>query len=228
MDNKVLGLIELLDKLPIPMYGISDISELPELKNKFTRAISLAQAYSYTLDDYSSTGFNDFLLGKVKGELEQSIEIIEQFLQKENIAYRTIGNVQKDPVLSIGEFSHKYAAVKSGLGWIGKNGLLITKKYGPRVRLSTILIDLELPYNNQDEYNGCKECNACVNICPTKCLKGTIWNSSLQREDIIDVFNCKDKNETRKEYMCGLCLVACPIGKASSSDNKMIFTKSRD
>lgn len=225
MDKISQSLSQLLNNLPISLWGVSDITGLQQCDEKYTRAISLAQAYSYTLDDYSPTGFNDFLLGKVKGKLENNIEIISKFLDKENISYRIISNIQKDPILSIGEYSHKFAALRSGIGWIGKNGLLITKDYGPRVRLSTILLNLDLPFSNLQENNGCGDCNICVKSCPTKCLKGTTWQAGLKREEIIDVFKCKDKSETQKGHICGLCLVACPIGKNTDTQNEKVITK---
>ena len=46
-------------------------------------------------------------------------------------------------------FSFKFAAVNAGLGWIGKNDVVITEKYGPRVRLSAILINEQFEYGNK-------------------------------------------------------------------------------
>ena len=218
MSRVSQSLIELLNNLPISLWGVSDISESNKFKTKYTSAISLAQGYSYTLDDYSSTNFNDFLLGQVKVKLEDNIDIIKKFLEEENIAYHIVSNIQEDPILSIGEFSQKFAALNAGLGWIGKNGLLITEEYGPRVRLFTILVDLDLPFNTSETLNGCGDCTICVKACPTKCLKGATWNSELDRGDIIDVFNCNDKNETRKGHICALC----SIGKSIDNKNRLV------
>jgi len=55
-------------------------------------------------------------------------------------------------------FQHKTAATRAGLGWIGKNGLLITPEFGPRVRLGTVLTDMELPYGKPVEESRCGEC----------------------------------------------------------------------
>jgi epoxyqueuosine reductase QueG len=120
--------------------------------------------------------------------------------------------MQKDKKLAIGEYSHKMAAVRAGLGWIGKNALLITKGYGPRVRLATILVNLDLPVSKKVDYDGCGSCNLCVNICPTNCIVDVNWSNGLKREDKINIFNCIDKNESREGHICGLCLVVCPVG----------------
>lgn len=100
MSRVSQSLIELLNNLPISLWGVSNITGLNQFKTKYTRAISLAQGYSYTLDDYSPTNFNNFLLGQVKLKLEDSIEIVRKFLEKENISYHIVSNIQRDPILS--------------------------------------------------------------------------------------------------------------------------------
>ncbi|SCZ11464.1 hypothetical protein SAMN03080606_04367, partial [Alkaliphilus peptidifermentans DSM 18978] len=142
--------------------------------------------------------------------IEDYIKYIEEFLEKKNIKYFTVSNVEKDPYEV---FSHKYAAVNAGLGWIGKNALFVSNDFGPRVRLATVLVDLDLPINRQPKYEGCKDCDICVRACPTKCLKGIKWKRGMMREDIVDIENCKDYFETRSNHICALCLLVCPIGK---------------
>jgi hypothetical protein len=46
-------------------------------------------------------------------------------------------------------FQHKIAATSAGLGWIGRNGLLISPRYGPRLSLATVLTDLSVRRNNR-------------------------------------------------------------------------------
>ena len=75
------------------------------------------------------------------------IEIEESGYQ----AYAIPSSKRTDFVNISGEFSHKAAAVRGGLGWIGKSSLLITRQYGPRVRLSTLFTDAPLQTN--DIYN---------------------------------------------------------------------------
>lgn len=210
MSNVSSKLIELLNSIPSLKWGISEITTKHELGKNYSLAISLLLPYAYSLDEYNSTKFYDFLIGRIKGEIEDYIRTIEMFLEKEKVKYYTVSNIQKDPYEV---YSHKFAAVNAGLGWIGKNALLVTNNYGPRVRLSTILVDLDLPISDKIKNKGCGDCNVCVIACPTKCLKGINWKLGLIREDLVDIEKCKDYYETRSNHICALCLLVCPMGK---------------
>lgn len=116
-----------------------------------------------------------------------------------------------------GVFPHKTAAVKAGLGWIGKSGLFISTKYGPRVRLGTILTNMEIHCNNSVIPNQCGECNSCVESCPAMALRGKVWSEDLIRSDIIDAKACSDYMNQKFKHIgrgsvCGICMKACPWG----------------
>ncbi len=134
-----------------------------------------------------------------------------------DIAYSPYADTYKS-ALVFGPFSFKYAAVNAGLGWIGKNDVVITKQYGPRVRLSVILINEPFTYGPKVLYSNCPEnCRKCVDACPHEALHNVQWNRNSFRKDIIDYRLC---NEKRSLYLkthgrknaCGLCMVACPFG----------------
>jgi len=74
-----------------------------------------------------------------------------------------------------GVFQHKTAARMSGLGWIGKNGLLITPEYGPRVRLGTVVTNMALPVENKILERDCKDCDLCKKMCPAMAIQGENW-----------------------------------------------------
>lgn len=211
MENITQKLTNLINSTSLSKWGTADISDigLP----KYNSVISLAQAYSYDIQKYNPHDLNDFLLGVVQNEISSNINVITEFLRFRGIDYYVVPNVQKDPVLSIGEFSDKLAAVRSGIGWIGKNGLLVTEEYGTRVRLSAILVDAKLPVSETKSFKGCGECDICVKMCPAKCLTGAEWKVGMKREDIVDVFKCVQKVKKVKDYMCGFCLLSCPVGR---------------
>lgn len=117
-----------------------------------------------------------------------------------------------------GFFQHKTAATRAGLGWIGKNALLITGKYGPRVRLATILTDMPLPEGVPVEESGCGNCKECVLKCPALALRGENWAPGKERSLMVDALAC---STYMKEYfghigrgsVCGMCIEACPRGR---------------
>ncbi|MBN1572587.1 MAG: epoxyqueuosine reductase [Deltaproteobacteria bacterium] len=117
-------------------------------------------------------------------------------------------------------FPHKLAAVRAGLGWIGKSSLLITREHGPRVYLATVLVDCDIEPDRPVLESGCGGCTACVEACPYLCIKDLNWHSGTPREELLDVYLCNAKREEaikskgRKDE-CGQCLLACPYGKGA-------------
>jgi epoxyqueuosine reductase len=114
-------------------------------------------------------------------------------------------------------FSHKLAANMAGLGWIGKSCLLITPKFGPRVRWSTILTDAPLKPTGEPLENGCGECTECVDTCPVSAFTGENFKSYENREVRYDARKCekyfKVMEDAGKIPVCGLCVYNCPKGK---------------
>lgn len=114
-----------------------------------------------------------------------------------------------------GAISHKLVAHLAGLGWIGKNCLLITPEHGPRLRLATILTDAPLEVGKPIP-NGCGECNECVDICPPKAITGVPFNPSQPRSVRFRAHQCRDYTQRRAQLLgegiCGLCVYTCPYG----------------
>jgi epoxyqueuosine reductase QueG len=102
--------------------------------------------------------------------------------------------------------SHKHVARQAGLGWIGRNNLLVTPQYGARVRLVTVLTDMPLPPGDPLA-QGCGTCRACVGVCPAGAIK--------ERPEDFDHVGCYEKiREMVKargigQNICGLCVKAC-------------------
>jgi epoxyqueuosine reductase QueG len=102
--------------------------------------------------------------------------------------------------------SHREIAYKAGLGWWGRNNLLITEKYGAQIRLVTVLTDMELEPDKPTELD-CSDCYACISACPAGAI-------SENREEF-DLNACYKKvsqfarPEIIGTHLCGLCLQAC-------------------
>lgn len=97
---------------------------------------------------------------------------------------------------------HKTVALLGGLGWIGKNNLLITPEYGAAQCLGTVLTDAPLEtVGHEPLLPKCRNCNICTKVCEKKVLKGKLWSSSVPRDEIVDVYGCST---------CLKCLVHCP------------------
>jgi epoxyqueuosine reductase QueG len=126
-------------------------------------------------------------------------------------------SVRSDPVNIKGDFPHKTAATRAGLGWIGRHCQLITRRFGSWVRLGTVFTDMELPSGRPVERSYCGTCTRCVEACPAGALKGSAWVAGLPRAEILDATACdqwKKENyyQYHKGHNCGICSAVCPYG----------------
>ncbi len=105
-----------------------------------------------------------------------------------------------------GHLSHKRIAVGAGLGWLGRNNLLVTPQHGAQVRLVTILTDMEMG-NDRPLENGCGSCRACVATCPAMAI-----GESPTGFKHLDCFAMLKEFQSKRyvgQYICGLCVKAC-------------------
>ena len=102
--------------------------------------------------------------------------------------------------------SHKMTAIRAGLGWIGRNNLLVSPKYGSKIRLATILTDVPLEADKPVEQD-CGECKKCIDICPVSAIKDSHkdWNKAACFEKL--KYFAKVHNVG--QYICGLCVKVC-------------------
>lgn len=116
------------------------------------------------------------------------------------------------------EISHKMVATRAGLGWIGKTDLLISYAFGPRLRLTSILLKQNPGINSipVDE-SKCGNCKLCVLRCPAEASNGKLWNIKTERNEFFDAFKCREKcgelareKLNVRERICGLCVCVCP------------------
>jgi epoxyqueuosine reductase QueG len=152
----------------------------------------------------------------------------------DELAFKTAVALQKDGYNSLpvpasqlldwdklyGAISHKAVARIAGLGWQGKNLLLITPQYGSRVRLVTVLTDAPLQ-TDEPLQNRCGKCMLCRDACPVGAIKGISTKDNYStREEAIYLDRCSKKliEEFAKLEgigfpICGICIKACPYGK---------------
>lgn len=114
-------------------------------------------------------------------------------------------------------FPHKIAATSAGLGWIGKNGLLINPEYGPRLSLATVLTDAEIETGSPCEKSMCGSCRLCVEYCPSEAITGNEWSREKPFIELIQLENCKDYKKGSRSFNakpnCGFCITICPHGR---------------
>ena len=107
-----------------------------------------------------------------------------------------------------GILSLKHLAQLSGIGWIGKNTLLINKKYGNRLHLGAVITNAELTEDDLVS-NLCPEsCSICLKSCPQSALDGITVNQKKCREICGSV-----TDGGGFVYSCNICRKVCPFAK---------------
>ena len=207
----------------IDLWGVADLDDFdtPGDSNgrKFPIALSFAvpmtpavlagikngpdQAYA---DEYARVNdhinnISDRLATAIKGHGSQALALA--------------ASIRSDPISIKGDFPHKTAATRAGLGWIGRHCQLITRKFGSWVRLGTVFTDMALEGGTPIDRSYCGACTNCVDACPAGALKGSAWVAGMPREEILDVKACdrwKKENyyQFHKGHNCGICSAVCP------------------
>lgn len=111
-----------------------------------------------------------------------------------------------------GPVSYKKLAEMAGLGIVGWNGLLLTPKYGPKLRLAGVITDALVDTSSAKEYyiSPCVECGgACVKVCPIMAISEPVAGTNFQ----IDKYACN--TYLVASGACAECLKACPGFKAA-------------
>ena len=93
--------------------------------------------------------------------MEALIHYIKEEVQDEDSRFK--------PMVDTGELIDVRVAERAGIGFVGKNGLLITKEFGSYVYLGELITNIEFPTDEMVDY-GCGDCTRCVDFCPTGAL----------------------------------------------------------
>lgn len=235
-------MINVLKKILQPnedfIYGFANLKGLiPDEYKEYQTGISIGKRLNDKITDSIKNGptleyFNHY--GEMNCELNKLSTSICKELKKKNI--NCISIVPTVPSTS-DEFkpylkdlrykvSHKMIATRAGLGWIGKTDLFISKDFGPRVRLVSILIDRPVKIIQQTiDKSRCGNCEICVKRCPAQAANGSLWDINTDRDLFFDAHKCREKcGELAKlllnkdSRICGICVSVCPLGKNNKAN----------
>jgi len=119
-----------------------------------------------------------------------------------------------------------FTAEAAGLGELGRMGILITKEYGPRLRLGVVTTDLELNTDQRENFGMkefCKICNKCAENCPSGAIDeedpGQLNGEERWKTEVEKCFKVWQMSGTD----CGICISSCPFAQnlALEKINKM-------
>ena len=157
----------------------------------------------------------------IKEKLNKLLEAIQQ--KAGDIVGR--GFVDSAPVLE------RTWAQKSGAGWIGKNGNLISKTDGSFFFIATLIVDLPLVYDDPFAKDFCGSCTKCIDACPTdailpdKTIAGNkcISYFTIELKDAIIPSGMKGKFDNWM-FGCDTCQDVCPWNRFSKQHDEPGFT----
>ncbi len=203
--------------LGFDLVGVADVRDmrggfaLPErLRDRFERAISLGKrlndAVLEDIDDHpTALYFHHYR--QVNAFLDRSAMLLADRIEaRGHLALPIPASQILDWQKQTAHLSHKHVAARAGVGWFGRNNLLVTPQFGARVRLVTVLTDMPLEADAPIA-EGCGTCRACIKTCPAGAIKD-------RREDF-DHLACyeklKDFQKQRlvSQFICGVCVKAC-------------------
>lgn len=157
----------------------------------------------------------------IKKKLKVLLEKIKQEIGEVNGR----GFVDSAPVLE------RSWAVKSGLGWVGKNGNLINKNSGSFFFIATLIVDLELKYDDPFAKDFCGTCTKCIDACPTEAITE---NKVINGSKCISYFTIELKDALLPDEMknkfsnwmfgCDVCQDVCPWNRFSKPTHEEGFT----
>lgn len=206
------------EQLGISLFGVADLGKFNqqvfELSSRTLEGLKFgislgAELSKRVIDDIESRPTKLYFhhYRQVNNFLDQTTLRMTRFIQGEGWEALPIPASQIiDWEKQRGHLSHKEVALRAGLGWIGRNNLLVTPEYGCRVRLATVLTNVPLDCDGPIG-KDCGECRDCIEVCPVGAIKE-------KREDF-DHLSCYERlRQFKKEgfvgqYICGICLKAC-------------------
>lgn len=228
MQNSIIDLLPNQDEYII---GFADMEQLLKKNYPFRYAVVVGVKLNDEIIDGIANAptieyFN--LYHKTNKALNELVLRISDFLKSKGIENQYIFSTVEESELDDefrktlrSKFSHKMAATRAGIGWIGKTDLLISEKFGPRIRMAGVLTNYRFENMGQPiTESKCGNCMVCVEKCPAQAANGKLWNTEIDRDEFFNAHKCREMCRRRsldnihKEIsLCGVCISVCPKGK---------------
>lgn len=205
-----------------------DLRISPQKLHTDTKSI-ISLSYNYFKEVSENNNFGEIKISTyAQGRdyhkvLKKKLKLIIQWLKDEVGEINARGFVDSAPIME------RVWAERSGVGWVGKNSLLLTKAKGSYFFLAEILVDIELEYDSPVK-NYCGTCTKCIDACPTQAIvepyvvdanKCISYLTIEYRQDAMPKLYT-EKNEGWV-YGCDICQEVCPINARAKPHNEPDF-----
>jgi len=186
----------------------------------------LKNYFQNTRQEDDAVKISKYALGKDYHDvIREQMKIFLQLIRDEIGEVNGRGFVDSAPVLE------RSWAQQSGIGWVGKNGNLITKESGSFFFIATLITDLELIYDDPFAKDYCGSCTKCIDACPTEAiLPDKVVNGSkcisyftIELKDSLIPSDMKGKFDNWA-FGCDICQDVCPWNRFSKETDEPQFT----
>ncbi len=216
-NKNYAGLKKFASLQGIELFGVADIQGVkkdfklsPALTAKLDKAVCLGMRLSASvLEEISSAPTKLYFhhYRTVNASLDQAALKVANFIQQKGFRALSIpASIILDWENQTAHLSHKKLGALAGLGWLGRNNLLVNKALGSQFRLSTILTDMPLKLDKPVK-DACGKCLLCVKICPAQAIKESPGDFDHMR--CFEKLKEFQKNRLVDQYVCGVCVNIC-------------------
>ncbi|HOU36595.1 MAG TPA: hypothetical protein PLJ26_03835 [Candidatus Omnitrophota bacterium] len=215
-------------EMGLDFFGVADISEV---KHKFALSKDVIDRVRYAV--VVGTRLSSAVLAEIHQEptllYSHHYKTANTFLDL--CAFRISKSIQDKGFYSLpipasqlldwknqtAHLSHKHLGVLAGLGWIGRNNLLVNPVAGAQFRLASVLTDMPLTADNPIK-EDCGQCRACVVLCPAGAIKDNA--RAFDHRACFEKLVSFAKSNKVNQYICGVCVNVCRGRHANSSNAK--------
>lgn len=155
--------------------------------------------------------------------IKSKLKVLLEFIREK------IGDVSGRAFVDSAPVLDRAWAAKSGLGWIGKNSNLISRKAGSFFFLAELIVDLDLEYDIASDRDYCGTCTRCLDACPTDAI---VSPQVVDGSRCISYLTIELKEELPKEFSgktdnwmfgCDICQDVCPWNRFSRNHSEPSF-----
>jgi len=199
------------------LFGVADVSHVKadfvlseKIKQKITRAVVLGVRLSSLVlseIDQAPTKLYFHHYRTANMFLDQLAFMVSGWIEKKGFLALPIPASQIiDWELQRAHLSHRKIGLLAGIGWIGRNNLLVSERFGAQFRMATVLTDMPLKIDKPLK-KDCGTCFACVSVCPSGAIQESREN--FKYKDCSDKLKSFQKSNIVGQYICGVCVRAC-------------------
>jgi len=216
-ERNYLILKKFCQNLGIDLFGIADINKIKKdfalsksLLERFDKAVCLGLSLSKgILEEIENAPTRLYFhhYRTANALLDQIAFKVSSYIQKKGFFVLPIPASQIiDWQNQKAHLSHKKIGYFAGLGWIGRNNLLVNKTVGSQFRIVSILTDMPLK-TDEPAKEACGECRLCIDACPVNAIREN--PADFEHLRCFEKLKEFQKQRLVDQYICGICVKAC-------------------